>query len=305
MSRHGLSDEEKGELAELIDDKETRGTGKSNAQEKHQDLDFKFQEARHDFSDVVGMQYLKKQLREKVRNPVENREKYERYGIESTVNGMLLYGPPRVGKSYLTEGFAGETGYNFLQVNAGDILSPRVGVSEKKIKELVEQAVGFQPCIVLIDEVESLSSDRGSGRQQGYKQDLVSVFLNEMERLQGEDVVFVGTTNQVERVDEAFLQPGRFSELFFVSLPSLEMREELVRQGLEQAENDVLDWDDVELRRIAQLSEGYNCGDILEGVVYEAKLKALKRDEPIQNSHLLYGVENVEQSVVNQEKYRL
>lgn len=303
MSQSGLSEKERDDLAELIDgdDEETR---REQVKDKHKDAKFQFQEPGHDFSDVVSMEHLKRELTDKVRKPIENREEYQRYGIESSVNGVLLYGPPRTGKSFLSEGFAGETGYSYVKANASDIKDPRVGVSEKKIKALVQQAIKFQPCIIQLDEIEGLSGSR-KGESHSHKQDLVGVFLNEMENLEEEDAVIIGTTNHPDRIDEAFLQPGRFSEQFYVGLPSEEMREDLLSQGLEKAEKEVLDMDEIDVGRAAELTEGFTCGDILQGAVYEAKLKALKRGDPINNQHLLYGIEMTDPSVVEPEKYRL
>jgi transitional endoplasmic reticulum ATPase len=303
MSQSGLSEEERDDLAELIDggDEETQ---QEQGRDKHKDAAFTFQKPGHDFSDVVAMNHLKRELEDKVKNPIEDRERYERYGIQGSINGVLLYGPPRTGKSFLSEGFAGETGYSYLKVNASDIKDSRVGISEKKVKALIQQAVKFQPCIIQVDEIEGLSGSR-QGESHSHKQDLVGVFLNEMEKLEGKDAVIIGTTNHPGRIDEAFLQPGRFSEQFFVGLPSSEMRVELVEQGLEQADEGVLSMDEIDVERAAELTEGFTCGDILQGAVYKAKLKALKRGDPINNEHLLYGVEMTDRSVVSPEKYRL
>lgn len=190
MSKSGLSEEEQDDLAELIEGGE-EGTRQEQGRDSHKDAEFTFQEPGHDFSSVVAMEHLKRELVDKVRNPIEEREEYERYGIQSSINGVLLYGPPRTGKSFLSEGFAGETGYNYLKVNASDIKDPRVGVSEKKVKALVQQAVKFQPCIIQVDEIEGLSGSR-KGESHSHKQDLVGVFLNEMEKLEEEDVVIIG-----------------------------------------------------------------------------------------------------------------
>lgn len=80
---------------------------------------------------------------------------------------------------------------------------------------------------------------------------------------------------------------------------------ELVKQGLEQADEEVLSMDEIDVERASELTEGFTCGDILQGAVYKAKLKALKRGDPINNEHLLYGVEMTDRSVVSPEKYRL
>ncbi|WP_159903658.1 AAA family ATPase [Salinirussus salinus] len=303
MSQSGLSAEERDDLAELIEDGEEE-TREEQGRDRHKDAEFQFREPGHDFSDVVAMDHLKRMLVDKVQNPIEDREEYQRYGIQGCINGVLLYGPPRTGKSFLAEGFAGEAGYNYVKVNASDIKDPRVGVSEKNVKALVQQAVKFQPCIVQVDEIEGLSGSR-EGESHSHKQDLVGVFLNEMEELEEEDAVIIGTTNHPGRIDEAFLQPGRFSEQFYVGLPSEQMRIELIEQGLSQAEEEVLNLSEIDVDRAAELTEGFTCGDILQGAVYEAKLKALKRGDPINNEHLLYGVEMTDRSVVSPEKYRL
>lgn len=301
MPDNRLSPEEKDELADLIDNS-NESIDQDTVDEK--DFEFDFRQPRHNFEDVVGMDTVKNQLSKKVEQPVQHREKYQSYGLKGVVNGIVLFGPPRVGKSHVAEGFAGHTGFNFLQVNAADIKNKKAGATEGNLRSLVEQARFFQPSIVLLNEVDVLASARDES-QQSYKRDMVGTFLDEMESLSGEDVVIIGTTNFVNRIDSAFLQPGRLSTQIWVGMPDQVTRKELLKKGLMEADDHKVEWDDLDLDRVAHLTEGYTCGDIVdEGLLYEAKLKALERDEPVTQKHLLYGVNQSSPGVKDPGKYK-
>jgi SpoVK/Ycf46/Vps4 family AAA+-type ATPase len=301
MPDNKLSKEEKDELADLID-KNREEISHDEIDEK--DFNFDFREPRHTFQEVAGMDEVKQQLREKVEQPIRDRETYQSYGLPGVVNGVVLFGPPRTGKSFVAEGFAGETGFNFLKVNAADIKSRKAGQTEENLRNLIQQARFFQPSIVLLNEVDVLASDR-SESQQSYKRDLVGTFLDEIEDLTGEEVAVIGTTNYINRIDSAFIQPGRFSTCIWVGLPEKETRLELLKKGLEKAEDQKVDWDSVDLDRIAEITEGYSCGDIVnEGLLYETKLKALQLDSDITQKHLLYGYTTTSRSVKKPGKYK-
>lgn len=306
MSDNKLSRREKDELTDLIDKDQDEITSDEITQDDTEKKDFKFdfREPRHSFEEVVGMDDIKKQLREKVENPIDDKETYESYGLPGVVNGVILYGPPRTGKSFVAEGFAGETEFNLLKANAADIKSSKVGRSEENLRQLIQQARSYQPCVVLLNEIEVVASDRNQ-TDQSYKKDMVGTFLDEIEDLTGEDVVVIGTTNYIDRIDSAFIQPGRFSNSIWVGLPEQETRRELLRKGLEKADDQNVDWDSVDLERLAEVTEGYSCGDIVnEGLLYETKLKALNLESEIGQKHLLYGYAQTSPSVENPDKYK-
>jgi transitional endoplasmic reticulum ATPase len=301
MSDNKLSRREKDELADLVDDDQDE-IGQESTEQRN--FRFDFQEPGHTFEEVVGMEDIKQELREKVQSPIQNKETYETYGLPGVVNGVILYGPPRTGKSFVAEGFAGETEFNFLKANAADIEGPKVGESEENLRQLIHQARSHQPSVVLLNEVEVLTSDRDQS-DQTHKRDLVGTFLDEIEDLSGEDVVVIGTTNYIDRVDSAFIQPGRFSNSIWVGLPEQDTRRELLRTGLEKADDQKVDWDSVDLERISEVTEGYSCGDIVnEGLLYETKLKALNLESEITQKHLLYGFKKTSPSVENPDKYK-
>lgn len=301
-----LSADERADLSDLIEGKLEDEEQKQTQKRQEKGGKFSFREPSHDFSAVVGMQEVKEQLIDKVQKPVLEKERYNSYGLPGMVNGIALFGPPRTGKTHVSIGLAGETGFNLVQVNAADIKNSKVGETEKNIKRVIQQAIRSQPCIILMNEFDVLASRRDEELSQAYKKDMVGTFLEEMEELTGEDAVIIGTTNHVDRVDEAFTQPGRFSTGIYVGLPSGETRLALLEDSLRKADEDKIDIDNIDLERIADLTEGYTCGDLVdEGLVYEAKLKALKRDEPITQKHLLYGFKQTQPSVQDPSKYRM
>ena len=301
MADNKLSRHEKDELADLVDGDQKEISEENTASKE---FSFEFREPRHTFEDVAGMGNVKQQLREKVENPISDRETYDAYGLPGVVNGVILFGPPRTGKSFVAEGFAGETEFNFLKVNAADIKDSRVGNSERNLRKLIHQAKSHQPSVILLNEIDVLASDR-TQTDQSHKKDLVGTFLDEIEDLSGEDVVVIGTTNFIDRIDSAFLQPGRFSNSIWVGLPEQETRKELLKKGLEKAEESNVDWDSVDLERLAEITEGYSCGDIVnEGLLYETKLKALQQDSEITQKFLLYGFKQTSPSVTNPDRYK-
>lgn len=307
MSDSNLSSGEKEALSDLIEGKlEEEGEGEQHQPGESIPGKFSFREPSHDFSQVVGMDGVKTQLLDKVERPVVEKERYSSYGLPGMVNGIALFGPPRVGKTYAAVGLAGETGFNLLQVNAADIKNSKVGETESNIRRVIEQGLRAQPCIILMNEFDVLASRRDENRSQAYKKDMVGTFLEEMEELTGEDTVIIGTSNHINRVDEAFTQPGRFSTGIYVGLPDQETRKALLEQALEDADDNKVEFESLDLERVAELTEGYTCGDLVdEGLVYEAKLVALKQDEPIQQKHLLYGFQETQTSVPDPSKYRM
>jgi transitional endoplasmic reticulum ATPase len=144
-----------------------------------------------DFGDVGGMSDLKQTLRDKVIDPLERSELYEKYNV-SVVNGILLYGPPGTGKTYITEALTGELEYNFINITPDDITSSLVGEASKNVAELFEVARANQPCMVFIDEIDALAGKRSGGAQKTQSErQMVNQFLQELTDIQGETVMVV------------------------------------------------------------------------------------------------------------------
>ncbi|MEF8819955.1 MAG: ATP-binding protein [Haloferacaceae archaeon] len=220
---------------------------------------------------VAGMESVVEQLNEKIIRPLSEPEAFEEYGL-STVNGVLFYGPPGTGKTLLSRAVAGELGYNYIDVAPSDILSQYVGEASESISELFAVAQDNQPCVIFFDEVDAIAPSRDTNMNQSQRQ-MVNQLLQELEGIQGEDVVVFAATNRLDRVDDAVKRSKRFDERIEIPAPDADTRVAILRHHLADRPSDTaeIDWDSV-----AQKTEGYTGSD-MELVADEAGRNALKR----------------------------
>ena len=234
------------------------------------------------WSDVGGLEDVKQQLREAVEWPLKYPETFKRLGIEPP-KGILLYGPPGCGKTLLAKAVATESEANFLSIKGPEVFSKWVGESERAIRELFRKARQVAPAVVFIDEVDALAPMRGLGyADSGVTERVVSQLLTEMdglERLEG--VVVIGATNRPDILDPALLRPGRFDRLVYVPPPDRAARLEILKvhtRRMPLAE-------DVDLAKIAEVTEGYSGSD-LALLVREAGMMAMREDVNIDRVYM-------------------
>ena len=225
------------------------------------------------WADIGGLDDAQEKLREGVELPLKNPEAFHRLGIRPA-KGFLLYGPPGTGKTLLAKAVAKEAEANFISIKSSDLLSKWYGESEQQISRLFARARQVAPCIVFIDEIDSLVPARGSG--QGEPQvtaRVVNTILAEMDGLEElQSVIVIGATNRPNLVDPALLRPGRFDELVYVGTPSPAGRAHILRihtKAMPLA-------DDVDLDRVAAETDRFTGAD-LEDVVRRAGLNAIRR----------------------------
>ena len=225
------------------------------------------------WEDIGGVSDAIDKLKEGVELPLKNPEAFRRLGIRPA-KGFLLYGPPGTGKTLLAKATAKEAEANFISMKSSDLLSKWYGESEQQIAKLFARARAVAPCVVFIDEIDSLVPARGSG--QGEPQvtgRVVNTILAEMDGLEElQSVVVIGATNRPNLVDPALLRPGRFDELVYVGTPDKVGREHILRIHT----SDMPLAEDVDLAAIAAQTERYTGAD-LEDVVRRAGLGALRR----------------------------
>ncbi|WP_394270076.1 CDC48 family AAA ATPase [Qipengyuania sp.] len=225
------------------------------------------------WDDIGGVGDAIAKLKEGIELPMKNPEAFRRLGIRPA-QGFLLFGPPGTGKTLLAKAVAKEAEANFISMKSSDLLSKWYGESEQQIARLFKRARAVAPCVVFIDEIDSLVPARGSG--QGEPQvtgRVVNTILAEMDGLEElQSVVVIGATNRPTLVDPALLRPGRFDELVYVGTPDKSGREQIL--GIHTAQMP-LDGD-VELGGIADKTERFTGAD-LEDLVRRAGLNALQR----------------------------
>ncbi|MEJ5979446.1 CDC48 family AAA ATPase [Novosphingobium sp. PS1R-30] len=226
------------------------------------------------WDDIGGLDSAQLKLKEGVELPMKNPEAFHRLGIRPA-KGFLLYGPPGTGKTLLAKAVAKEAEANFIAIKSSDLLSKWYGESEQQIARLFARARQVAPCVIFIDEIDSLVPARGSGgggepQVTGRVVNTILAEMDGMEELQS--VVLIGATNRPALVDPALLRPGRFDELVYVGTPSEEGREHILK--IHTGKMPLAD--DVNLKVIASETERFTGAD-LEDVVRRAGLIAIRK----------------------------
>ncbi len=226
------------------------------------------------WADIGGLDEAAEKLREGVELPLRNPQAFDRLGIRPA-KGFLLYGPPGTGKTLLAKAVAKEAEANFISMKSSDLLSKWYGESEQQISRMFARARQVAPCVLFIDEIDSLVPARGSGAgEPQVTARVVNTILAEMDGMEDlNSIVVIGATNRPTLVDPALLRPGRFDELVYVGTPDEAGREHILKihtRNMPMA-------DDVDLAGLAGKTERYTGAD-LEDVVRRAGLVAIRRD---------------------------
>ncbi|MEM7162393.1 MAG: ATP-binding protein [Bacteroidota bacterium] len=181
------------------------------------------------FEDVGGMEGVKREIELKIIQPLKHPELYEAYG-KKIGGGILLYGPPGCGKTYLARATAGQINAKFINVGISDVLDMWIGNSEKNLKAIFETARRNKPCVLFFDEVDALGASRSDMRQSGGRH-LINHFLSELDGLESdnEGLLILAATNTPWHLDPAFRRPGRFDRIIFVQPPDQMGLEEIVK----------------------------------------------------------------------------
>ena len=225
------------------------------------------------WADIGGLDQAAERLREGVELPLKNPAAFERLGIRPA-KGFLLYGPPGTGKTLLAKAVAKEAEANFISMKSSDLLSKWYGESEQQISRMFARARQVAPCVVFIDEIDSLVPARGSeGGEPQVTARVVNTILAEMDGMEElNSIVVIGATNRPGLVDPALLRPGRFDELVYVGAPDEGGRLHIL--GIHTSNMPLAD--DVDLKVLAAQTERYPGAD-LEDVTRRAGLIAIRK----------------------------
>lgn len=231
------------------------------------------------FADVGGMQTLKEEIGMKIIYPLQHPEMFKAYG-RAIGGGILMYGPPGCGKTYLARATSGEIKASFLAVGINDVLEMWIGNSERNLHVIFEQARRNRPCVLFFDEVDALGGRR-SEMHGGAGRNVINLFLSELDGVDGNNdgVLILAATNAPWHVDPAFRRPGRFDRVLFVPPPDLAGRVAVLQLHCKGKPAETLDFD-----QIAKKTDGFSGAD-LKAVVdqaIEAKLReAFKAGRPL------------------------
>ncbi|MGC8478879.1 MAG: CDC48 family AAA ATPase [Candidatus Micrarchaeia archaeon] len=224
------------------------------------------------WSDIGGLESVKNELKEAVELPLKNPEVFEKIGIRP-IKGLILVGPPGTGKTLLAKAVATERESNFISIKGPELLSKYVGESEKAVREIFRKAKLAAPCIIFMDEIDSIASTRGSSDMDSMVTErVVDTLLTELDGLQElKNVIVIGATNRPDILDPALLRPGRFDKIIEIPMPDAQTRYEIFKvhtRRMPLAKN-------VSLEELANQTEGYTGAEI-ENLVREAGMFAIR-----------------------------
>ncbi len=252
------------------------------------------------YEDIGGLNEEVKKIREMVEIPMKKPEIFQRLGIDPP-KGVLLHGPPGTGKTLLAKAVANETDAHFILLNGPEIMSKFYGESEKKIRDIFEEAEKTAPAIIFIDEIDAIAPKREEVSGEVERR-VVSQMLTMMDGLKSRGrVVVIGATNRINALDSALRRPGRFDREIEVGVPSKEGRLQVLKihtRGMPLSKN-------VDLDKLASLTHGFVGAD-LESLTKEAAMNILRKYLPIikMDEDEQIPQEILEKLIINQEAFK-
>ncbi|WP_424887556.1 ATP-binding protein [Streptomyces sp. XH2] len=248
-------------------------------------------------SDVGGMEQVKERLEAAFLAPMRNPELRKLYG-KSLRGGLLMYGPPGCGKTYIARAVAGELGARFMSVSISDVLDMWIGNSERNLRELFETARRSAPCVVFLDELDALGAKRSQLRHSGLRT-TVNQLLLELDGVDGqanEGLFVLAATNHPWDVDPALRRPGRLDRTVLVLPPDEPARESILRHHLKDRPIARID-----LRKLVKRTDGFSGADlrhVCESAAERALMDSVRSGRPrmIETDDLLAVLTQVRSS---------
>lgn len=234
------------------------------------------------FDCVAGMKSLKNLLINEVIEPLLNPEKYKKFKL-GIPNGILLFGPPGCGKTFIVKKLAEELGYNFYEMAPSSVATSYVHGAVGNIGKAFEMARLQAPSIVFIDEIEGLVPKREElGGHAETKKEEINEFLIQLNNAGASRILVVGATNRPHMIDTAILRSGRMDKRIFVGPPDFEARRDMFRICLSGRPYDK----DIDFEKLARMTENYVGSDI-ELIVTEAARAAVSKDKSMVDENML------------------
>lgn len=235
------------------------------------------------FDDVAGISEVKSELIEIV-DFLKNPSRYTNLGIKMP-KGLLMVGPPGVGKTLIAKAVAGEANVPFFYQSGANFVQIYAGMGAKRVRELFSMAKSYAPSIIFIDEIDAVGKARG-GNRSDEREATLNQLLTEMDGfLSSSGVIVIAATNKIEMIDEALLRSGRFDRRIFVSLPDITDRSDILNIYLQDKRHNV----DIDL--VARSTTGFS-GAALATLVNEAAINALRNGREIITNDDFKAVEN-------------
>merc|ERR1712176_715683 len=215
------------------------------------------------WTDIGGLESVKRELQELVQYPVEHPEKFLKFGMTPS-KGVLFYGPPGCGKTLLAKAVANECQANFISIKGPELLTMWFGESEANVREAFDKARGAAPCVLFFDELDSIAQMRGGGGggdAGGAGDRVMNQLLTEMDGMGAKKAVFIiGATNRPDIIDAALMRPGRLDQLIYIPLPDFDARLGVLKATLRKSPVAK----DVDIGYIAKVTDKYSGADLTE-----------------------------------------
>ncbi len=251
------------------------------------------------YEDIGGLREEIKKIREMVEIPMKHPEIFDKLGIQAP-KGVLLFGPPGTGKTLLAKAVANESDANFILLNGPEIMSKYYGESEKKIRDIFDEAEKTAPCIIFIDEIDAIAPKREETMGEVERR-VVSQILTMMDGMKSRGkVIVIGATNRINSIDPALRRPGRFDREISINVPDKEGRESILKihtRGMPLAK-------DVDLKEISNVTHGFVGAD-LEALTKESAMSVLRKYLPQMklDKEEQIPVEILEKLIVHKEDF--
>lgn len=219
------------------------------------------------FEDIAGIDEIKSELTEVV-DFLKNPSKYRHFGI-NLPKGVLMVGPPGVGKTLIAKAVAGEANVPFFYQSGSSFVQIYVGMGAKRVRELFAKAKSYAPSIIFIDEIDAVGKARGGGRNDE-REATLNQLLTEMDGFEDSSgVIVIAATNKIEMMDDALLRSGRFDRRIFIPMPDIQSRAAILKTYLKNKQNEV------DIMSVAKSTVGFS-GAGIATLVNEAAIHAIR-----------------------------
>ncbi|MEK0336662.1 MAG: CDC48 family AAA ATPase, partial [Nitrosopumilus sp.] len=216
------------------------------------------------WSDVGGLEEVKRELQEAVEWPMKYPGLYDKLGHKMP-RGILLHGPSGTGKTLLAKAVATESEANFVSVRGPELLSKWVGESERGIREIFKRARQSAPCVIFFDEIDSIAPIRGAGGDVQVSERVVSQLLTELDGMENmHGVIVLAATNRADMIDPALLRPGRFDKIIQIPLPDKESRKSILKISAKEIPiiSEASDAGRVDFDKLSEMTDGLSGADV-------------------------------------------